>query len=193
MQFREGMTTAWSFLTLTVRQHGGNTGYDDAIEQYYSFDSTVPNCRRVRVGDLAAVRNSQQLLGIGWIPELTSKEAHKERRRYPLCHTTDFKTRSTALPRYRCAKRHAFNKPLSEQIATTSYRAIYGSSWKSLRGALDTSTLESITPSNARQHAIRRLDVGRLQRLLEDRVSPEWWARRPTAEVPRLKGACDPK
>src|SRR5687767_681397 len=33
------------------RGHGGNSGYDDQIDAYYSWDSNVPNHKNLRVGD----------------------------------------------------------------------------------------------------------------------------------------------
>ncbi|UQI49694.1 hypothetical protein M1P56_35490 (plasmid) [Streptomyces sp. HU2014] len=51
-------TSAWSFLVVgEERQFQGNAGYEDVIEESYSYDSTVGNHRRVSVGDLVVVRS----------------------------------------------------------------------------------------------------------------------------------------
>ncbi|MBW3362980.1 HNH endonuclease, partial [Streptomyces sp. 09ZI22] len=58
---------AWSFLVAgEERQFQGNTGYEDIIEESYSYDSTVGNYRRVSVGDLVVVRSGREALGVGY-------------------------------------------------------------------------------------------------------------------------------
>jgi hypothetical protein len=62
---------AWSFLVAgEERQFQGNDGYEDVVEESYSYDSTVGNHRRVRTGDLVVVRDSREALGVGYIEEL---------------------------------------------------------------------------------------------------------------------------
>src|SRR5260370_40148608 len=91
---------AWSFLTLgESRQFGGNTGYDDLLVAYYSFDSTVPNHASLKIGDLAILRDSERAIGMGWVEELDVAAGEKHRRRCPTCHTTAVKARLEKQPR----------------------------------------------------------------------------------------------
>ena len=54
---------AWSLIALPAgeRQYGGNTGYTDDVEQTYRYDSSVPNHKRVRSGDLVFIRDAAGL------------------------------------------------------------------------------------------------------------------------------------
>ncbi len=46
---------------------GSHSGYDDQINEYYSYDSQVGNYKNVLVGDLVFVKGQDHLLGFGEI------------------------------------------------------------------------------------------------------------------------------
>src|SRR5262245_60207186 len=119
---------AWAFLVKgDQRQHGGNLGYDDVADRYYSFDSTVPNSRHVSAGALAVVHDGSIVMGTALIDSVDAEVGTKVRRRCPACGSTDFKTRSRRSPRHRCGRcLHEFDRPQEEVIGVTHYRAIYG-------------------------------------------------------------------
>lgn len=77
--------TAWSFLvTGEERQFQGNSGYEDIIEESYSYDSTVGNHQHVAVGDLVVVRNGKEALGAGYVEALqVLPDQEKVRSRCP--------------------------------------------------------------------------------------------------------------
>jgi len=155
---------AWSFLVAgEEREFQGNTGYEDVLEESYSYDSTVGNHRRVAVGDLVVIRNGREALGIGYVEELAvTPERPKLRSRCPSCGSTSFKERTTELPRYRCSPCNStFDRPKAETIRVTAYQAHYGGTWQPLEGCLDKVQLAELSLSRSGQQSIRALDRAR--------------------------------
>ncbi|SDE85141.1 MULTISPECIES: HNH endonuclease [Streptomyces] len=152
---------AWSFLIAgEERQFQGNTGYEDVLEESYSYDSTVGNHRRVAVGDLVVVRDGREALGIGYVEELDIlPDQQKLRSRCPTCGSTGFKERTTERPRYRCSPcTTTFDRPRTETIRVTAYRAHYGGTWQPLEGCLDKARLAELSLSRSDQQSIRAMD-----------------------------------
>jgi predicted Zn-ribbon and HTH transcriptional regulator len=161
------------------RQFAGNLGYADMVGQQYAWDSNIVNARRVQAGDLAVVRNKREVLGIGWIDEVTPVEGEKIQRRCPACKLTGFKPRKQLKPAFWCPTcKAAFDAPLEQAIAVTLYTAYYGRSWRPIAGEVASRTLtDSYIGGNSR-HAIRQVDLGLLPGLLSGSagVGPLWWA-----------------
>lgn len=152
---------AWSFLvTGEERQFQGNTGYDDVIEESYSYDSTVGNHLRVSVGDLVIVRSGGEALGVAFVEELDIlPDQQKSRSRCPHCGSTGFKERTTTRPRFRCSPcSGVFEHPAVETIRVTSYRAHYGGTWQPLEGCLDRDVLAALSLSRSDQQSIKAMD-----------------------------------
>ncbi|PRH77346.1 restriction endonuclease [Streptomyces solincola] len=152
---------AWSFLVVEEgRQFQGNAGYDDVVEESYSYDSTVGNHRRVAVGDLVVVRTGTEALGIGYVEELeVIRNQEKLRSRCPQCGSTGFKGRTSQLPRYRCSPcSTVFDRPRVESIRVTNYRAHYGGTWQPLEGSLDKARLADLSLSRSDQQSIKAMD-----------------------------------
>ncbi|MGW6584657.1 HNH endonuclease [Streptomyces globisporus] len=152
---------AWSFLIAgEERQFQGNAGYEDVVEESYSYDSTVGNYRRVAVGDLVVVRDSREALGVGYIETLdVVPHQQKLRSRCPKCGSTGFKERVTELPRYRCSPcGTTFDSPKVETILVTTYRAHYGRTWQPLEGCLNRTQLADLSLSRSDQQSIKALD-----------------------------------
>jgi hypothetical protein len=59
------------------RQHGGNAGYDDQADVYYTWDSTVPNHAQIKVGDPVALWDKDRLLGLSVIEEIETETKGK--------------------------------------------------------------------------------------------------------------------
>jgi hypothetical protein len=155
---------AWSFLIAgEERQFQGNSGYEDVLEESYSYDSTVGNHRRVAVGDLVVVRDGREALGIGYVEELdVLPDQQKLRSRCPTCGSTGFKERTTERPRYRCSPcTTTFNRPKTETIRVTAYRAHYGGTWQPLEGCLDKTRLNELSLSKSDQQSIKAMDRAR--------------------------------
>ena len=75
------MASAWSFLTLdpTDTQFAGNDGYDDRLDRYYSWDSTVPSHASVHSGDVALLRDAAHFLGFGRIADISTRTANSRK------------------------------------------------------------------------------------------------------------------
>src|SRR4051794_37275239 len=58
------------------RQHGGNAGYDDQVDVYYTWDSTVPNHANIKPGDRIALGTKTACLASRW-----SRRSHARPRR----------------------------------------------------------------------------------------------------------------
>jgi hypothetical protein len=129
---------AWSLLAVTgQRQYAGNEGYSDDPARLYRFDSTVGNSRHISAGDLAIVRNTSGLVGMGLIANVTSGPGEKQRYRCPICKTTSIKKRQAKAPAYRCGEAHEFDEPEIETIQVTQYEAAYGDTWLALPGVMN--------------------------------------------------------
>lgn len=149
------------------RQHRGNEGYDDLVHAYYSFDSTVPNSRKVSPGDVAVVRDNAVVLGAARIVRLLETAGQsKKRHRCPECDTTDIKERYTIAPRYRCGRGHTFDHRVVEDLVVTRYRAMYDDTWRGATG-LTVTEIDAAYLGRAAQHAIRQLDMQTLRPMLE--------------------------
>ena len=65
-----------SWLMLVVkgkRQHGGNLGYDDIDDSYYSWDDTVPNHALPKIGDNILIWDKYKSIGISVIHKIKKK------------------------------------------------------------------------------------------------------------------------
>lgn len=174
------MARAWSFLTIEEgrRQFTGNLGYDDVLERYYSFDSTVPNHGRIEAGDLAVLRDNAFILGCGWIDDIETSSASKPQFRCPTCGKAGFKARTKIVPRFRCGNcRSDFDTPVEREVEVTVFRAVYARTWRPLDEALRPRDIADAYLSKAAQHAIRPLDIDAFQRALRLTAlpdAPEW-------------------
>jgi hypothetical protein len=140
------------------RQHGGNDGYDDAPDAYYSWDSTVPNHAALSEGDRIALWNKIELLGISIIQEIDREEDEKLLRRCPICGLAGIKARKTKAPKYKCYKcKGTFDVPKSQVELVTCYRARYDANWMELTGAVGGKQLRKLCESPNSQLSLRRL------------------------------------
>ena len=165
----KGVVTAWSLLTLNASdtQFAGNEGYDDRLESYYSWDSTVPSHARVSVGDIAVPRDSSCFFGLARIADITTRTGDKDRFRCPNCRHTGFKARTTVSPHYRCyACKAEFDAPQTDRIrGVVFYKAEYGKTWRPFAPTLRISELDSAYVNRSAQHAIREMDTAVLRNL----------------------------
>ncbi|GIG30770.1 hypothetical protein [Cellulomonas marina] len=138
-----GSRRAWLLMAAgDDRGHGGNDGYDDQIDAYYSWDSNVPNHRNLAVGDPIALWDKHRLLGVSVIEEIETAPGTKLLSRCPTCRTTRISERRSRTPRFRCMKcKDEFPEALPDLVRVTEYRARYDAAWTSLEGALDETEL----------------------------------------------------
>ncbi|GIG30224.1 hypothetical protein Cma02nite_28240 [Cellulomonas marina] len=141
------------------RGHGGNEGYDDQIDAYYSWDSNVPNHRNLSVGDPIAIWDKQRLLGVSVIEEIQAEAGTKLLRRCPTCWKTRISERKSRLPRYRCMRCKAeFDEAVPDVVPVTVYRARYDAAWTALDGALNEDDLRALAKNPGDINAMRPLD-----------------------------------
>ncbi|WP_421109734.1 HNH endonuclease [Streptomyces sp. NEAU-S77] len=151
------MTTAWLVLAVgDARQHGGNDGYDDNPREHYSWDSTVPNHGRMAVGDVIALWDKKDLIGVSVIHAIDTGTAQKTVYFCPECKKADFKRRSRLKPACRCNQCGAMFETPGEKVKTvTTYRSRHGRTWLDGRGLLTGRQLRGLCDSPGSQLSMR--------------------------------------
>jgi ribosomal protein L37AE/L43A len=163
-----GGSGAWLLYTSKTRVHAGNEGYDDEVAVSYTWDDTVSHHADLREGDLVALWDGSQLLGISVISRITKGESRKPRFRCPMCSTTDLRKRQNMSPLYRCGRcREEFQVPDTETLSITTYRTNHAQAWVDLLGVADGKELRSICHSPKSQQSMRPLRKEELKNLLE--------------------------
>lgn len=155
-----GPQRAWLLMAAgDDRGHGGNAGYDDMIDAYYSWDSKVPNHKNLRVGDPVALWDKQRLLGVSVIEEIETAAGLKLLNRCPKCAKTRISDRKRSKPRYRCMRcHHEFDSPAPDVVEVLTYRARYDAAWTSLEGVLDGAEIRPLGVHAGDINAIRPLE-----------------------------------
>ncbi|MFC9232573.1 HNH endonuclease [Streptomyces decoyicus] len=164
------MTIAWLVLALgNSREHAGNDGYDDRPSQHYSWDSTVQNHARVAVGDVIALWDRKELIGVSVIEAIDTATAEKALYSCPQCGKADIKRRQREKPAYRCGKcGHLFSAPRQKTRPVTTYRSVHGKRWMNGRGLLSGTELRALCDAPKSQLSMRPARWERLQQALLD-------------------------
>lgn len=117
--------------------HGGNAGYDDQPDVYYTWDSTVAHHARIKAGDPIAIWDKDRLLGVSVIEEIVEHETEKSLFKCPRCSKARIRARKNKKPRFHCSKcQYEFEKPTIVTKAVTEYRSRHDAAWTSLEGVL---------------------------------------------------------
>ncbi|WP_291754086.1 HNH endonuclease signature motif containing protein [Cellulomonas sp. 73-92] len=155
-----GPQRAWLLMAAGEnRGHGGNSGYDDQVDAYYSWDSNVPNHKSLAVGDPIALWDKERLLGVSVIEAIDTAHGLKLLNRCPRCNTSRISERKRSQPRYRCMRCHAeFEDPRTEVVEVLEYKARYDAAWTSLDGILDGDEMRSLAVHTGDFNAMRSLD-----------------------------------
>ena len=122
---------AWVFLTKSddERSWSANTGYDDSVGRYYSYDSNVSRYRQVRPGDLAVIRVDDYVVGWSFIDDIeVIPNVPKEISRCPRCLATNFRQRKTLLPRNICNACGAGFSAASQSVCSRDF-AVFGAAF----------------------------------------------------------------
>ncbi|MFJ4315806.1 HNH endonuclease [Streptomyces lavendulae] len=151
------MTTAWLVLALgDNREHGGNDGYDDNPAEHYSWDSTVQNHARLAVGDVIALWDRKELIGVSTIEAIDTDTAEKVLYSCRQCQKADIKRRIRERPTYRCGKCGAlFDDPIRTTKTVTTYRSRHGKEWIAGRGLLTGAELRALCDAPKSQLSMR--------------------------------------
>lgn len=153
---------AWLLMAVGEnRQYGGNTGYDDQVDVYYSWDSTVNNHANIRMGDSVALWDKERLLGISVIEQIDTEPDVKILRRCPnpSCGRSNISERRTLVPRFRCQNcGTAFEVPATEFADVTKYTSRHDAAWTPLENLLSGDQLRKLCLSPKSQLSMRQLD-----------------------------------
>lgn len=151
--------SAWLFMTVGEnRQHGGNLGYDDQADVYYTWDSTVPNHAKIKVGDPIALWDKDRLLGLSLIEEIETDTKDKLLFKCPRCTKAGIKARRNKDPKFKCYKcGHEFDHPITRTETVTEYRSRHDAAWTSLEGLLGGADLRQLCESPKSQLSLRPL------------------------------------
>jgi predicted RNA-binding Zn-ribbon protein involved in translation (DUF1610 family) len=154
-----GQVSAWLLMTVDGnRQHGGNAGYDDQADVYYTWDSTVPNHAQIKPGDPVVVWDKHRLLGISVIEEIHEEAKEKLLFKCPHCGKAGIKSRLTIAPRYKCYKcKGVFETPDTQAATVVEYRSRHDAAWTSLENSLSGDHLRQLCESPKSQLSMRPL------------------------------------
>jgi putative restriction endonuclease len=150
----------WSFLSVDGdRQHGGNQGYEDAAETNYEYDSLVGNHKQIKIGDIAFVRDREEVSGIAVVKQIEEWDGDKLLHRCPRCKTTGIKIRKTKLPPWRCHKCSLeFEAPAQETVPVKKYSAKFGDSFIPIEGILTANQIKRAALRPSDQNSIEQID-----------------------------------
>ncbi|CAM3498820.1 HNH endonuclease signature motif containing protein [Nocardioides dubius] len=162
---------AWLLMTVgDDRQHGGNSGYDDDPDVYYTWDSTVPNHASVARGDAIALWDKKRLLGISVVEDIEETIREKLLFRCPHCHKAGIKERKSKAPRFKCYKcRREFESPIIRPVTVKEYRSRHDAAWTPFEALITGAELRELCESPKSQLSMRLLRWDAFQELLNDR------------------------
>lgn len=107
-----------------TRVSQGIDAYRDETGRAYHYDSLVPNHRNLTAGDNVVIRKENEIIGTGFIDDISVTDGIKIHRRCPDCGGTDVRERAKLLPRWKCGKCAAeFAEPNETQTAVRSFVA----------------------------------------------------------------------
>jgi hypothetical protein len=172
----------WRFMTVEAadREFIGNLGYDDDLGKRYTWTSNIANGRTVSEGDLVILQDKHQVLGLGWIDFIDSRDGCKVLLQCPQCETTAPYLRKGMTPPYRCRRcAYEFEKPVERNKSVTIFVADYGRTWRPLSTTVSAALLSSAFVGGNNQHSIREVYFERARLLLSDPadIGPLWWDR----------------
>jgi len=105
---------------------GGNDGYPDDPEAFYVYDNLVKHYDKLKAGDSVIIADRDWVLGFSRVSSIDIQSGVKKARyKCPICGIYEFYSRVNISPKYKCRKKHEFDKPLREVIQVTKYTAHY--------------------------------------------------------------------
>lgn len=167
---------AWVFLTKSdeERSWSANSGYDDSVGRYYSYDSNVGRSQQVKQGDLVVIRVDDYVAGWSFIDEIeVTPDSPKVISRCPECKRTNHYPRMTKHPRNKCSncgREFEDSEKIVSVEKVTAYRAYYERMWIEAARPVSYQELQVAAESRDTFNAIRPLNRERLPQILE-RVS----------------------
>ncbi|WP_336993836.1 HNH endonuclease signature motif containing protein [Lelliottia amnigena] len=153
---------AWSFKAIAQDnlRYFGNDGYDDDSSEFYRYDSSVPNHKNVKVGDIAIITNRNNILGVSIIEKITERKIQKKRNKcnHPGCSAKKITPRKTLSPKWRCDNGHKFDEPRVTFEPAIEFIAYYGQQYANLKN-IKMDTLITKTLKYNRQLSIQGINL----------------------------------
>jgi len=165
--------SAWVVISIDheTTSSGPRGGYDDQVDEYYSYDSKVKNHKHIKKGDLVFVKGEKYLLGFGEIEKIDSKLGERENRKCPKCGKMP-EERFKKIPKWRCSGKgcnYEFDDDelVIEKEKVIKYQASYRQAWQYADSPLEKrEVLGYQLQVLQKRDSIRRLDPGKLQELI---------------------------
>ncbi|MEV5648720.1 HNH endonuclease [Nocardia sp. NPDC052254] len=150
---------AWlALLKEDYRRLGADTRYDDDAASHYSWDNRVPNHQQVKVGDIIALWDEHELLGMSVIEAIERGVGTKDISRCRTCGKTNLERRTTLSPEYRCYNcKETFDAPVIETVPVETFRSNHSQGWISLPGTLRADELRALCVKPKSQNSFREL------------------------------------
>ena len=107
-----------------TRVSQGIDAYMDETGRAYRYDSLVPNHKNLSMGDIVVIRKENEILGTGFIDDISVTDGIKNHRRCPACKGTDIRERAKLIPMWKCGKcAEEFAEPLTTQTVVRGFVA----------------------------------------------------------------------
>jgi hypothetical protein len=150
---------AWlALLKADYRRLSADTRYDDEAASHYSWDSQVPNFRQIRVGDIIAIWDELELVGISVIESIEEGHGSKQIDRCRKCKKTNIERRLRRKPTYRCYNcEETFEEPIQDTVEVTTFRSNHSQGWTQMVGTLTAAELRSLCVKPKSQNSFREL------------------------------------
>lgn len=135
-------------------------GYDDNPATHYSWDSTVNNHAKLKVGDVIALWDATELLGLSVIEDIETGPGEKETPYCLECGKADVAPRKKKLPRFVCWNqecKHESDEVGWKRKEITTYRSRHEAGWIDARGTLTAAEVRALCVQRASQNSLREL------------------------------------
>lgn len=144
----------------SARAHGSNDGYDDEPSKRYHWNSSVPNHAQPADGDVIAIWNKVELVGVSVIEAITATDdVDFDHNACPNCGRSSIKRRKVKKPGWLCFDcHHQFDNPRVDTRKVRDYHTAHGVAWVDLLGVLDAAALRKVCLEPRSQLSIRELN-----------------------------------
>jgi len=160
----------WLCLSKPTEEQGRlGEGYADVSGESYVWTAHLPNARQIAPGDVIAIWDGDQLLGVSRIEgEIEEFEGQRTEYSCPSCPGKgDVRVRKSSNPRYRCAFCHwEGNNPDQTTETRTYLRAGFGAGWTELSRVVTAEECRALCLKVKSQLSLREMDLTLLQALL---------------------------
>lgn len=173
MPKKENTTSYWALKSVADEDvsYKSNDRHKDEIETKYVYDNSVANYKQIKSGDIVVIIDKINVLGLARISKIVNFDGTKQRRRCPVCRSTNYESRKTKTPEYRCNKGHEFDIPDSEIIEVKNFEAHYNNNFIAPEHIL---TIDKIRPyyNNGynRNMSMQNIDVDFLKKYYQKEI-----------------------